>query len=159
MLQILIFLLAFFHPFYVSATEIKHNEKTKGIEISSKIFYDDLEAAIEKEYKVHVDILRPSDSKKVDAILADYFNKHLQLIVDGKKVQLRYLGYEIEDEAAWCYLEVQRVGKVNKIIVTNDVLFKQHPTQINMLHVIVNGIRKSTKLDNPDDKADFNFSN
>ena len=157
MLHILVVLLAFFHPFYVSVTEVRHNERSKGLEISSKIFYDDLEAVLEKDYKVKVDILKPVVKENIDAIIADYFNKHLQLIVDGRKVQLKYLGYEIEDEAAWCYFEVRGVAKVNKIRVINDVLFDQHASQINMLHVIVKGVRKSTKLDNPEDKADFQF--
>lgn len=150
-------MLAFFHPFYVSVTEIKHNERSKGLEISSKIFYDDLEAVLEKDYKIKVDILNPADNGNINIIIADYFNKHLQLIVDGRKVQLKYLGYEIEDEAAWCYFEVPGVTKVNKVRVINNVLFGQHDSQINMLHVIVKGVRKSTKLDNPDDKADFQF--
>jgi hypothetical protein len=157
MLQILVVLLAFFHPFYVSVTEIKHNERSKGLEISSKIFYDDLEAVLEKDYKVKVDILNPVNRANVDAIIADYFNKHFHLVVEGRKVPLKYLGYEIEDEAAWCYFEVPKVARVKNIRVVNNVLFEQHASQINMLHVIIKGVRRSTKLDNPQDKADFQF--
>jgi hypothetical protein len=41
--------------------------------------------------------------------------------------------------------------------VHDDLLFTEHPEQINMLHVTVNGERKSTKLDNPDTNASFMF--
>jgi len=36
------------HPFYVSVTEISHNAKDKIIEISCKIFADDLEMTLTK---------------------------------------------------------------------------------------------------------------
>ena len=157
MLQILVILFTLFHPFYISVTEIKHNERNKSLEISSKVFYDDLEAVLEKDYKMRIDILNPPDRKKVDAVIADYFSKHLQITVNQKKVNLQYLGYQIEEEAAWCYFEVPKVVNANKLLIINNILFKEHPEQINMLHVIVKGKRESTKLDNPQSEAQFTY--
>ena len=157
MSQILIILLAFFHPFYVSVTEIKHNVRTKSLEISSRVFYDDLEVALENSSKSKIDILNPFDRKKVDAAMADYFAKHLQLSVNRKVVNIKYLGYEIEDDAAWCYFEVPKVLNVGSITIKNDILYQEHSEQINMMHVIVKGKRQSTKLDNPKANAEFSF--
>lgn len=50
-------LLYFLHPFYVSVTEVAHNPKTKNLEISCKIFFNDLETALEKQSNSQLDIL------------------------------------------------------------------------------------------------------
>ncbi len=158
MLQLIpAFFLAFFHPFFVSVTEIRHNEKSKSIEISSKVFFDDFETALEKKYQTRIDILKPADRKKVDQLIQDYLSKHLKLVVNGKPVTMNYLGYEIQEDGAWCYLEVPKVSRISKIEITDDILFDEHDSQVNMLHVTVNGNRKSTKLDNPEKKVSFSF--
>ncbi|WP_374164876.1 DUF6702 family protein [Arcticibacter sp. MXS-1] len=157
MLQFLLLFNLLMHPFYVSVTEIRHNEKNKVLEISSRVFFDDFEAALEKRYKVPVNILKPADRKKVDQLIADYMKKHLQVSLDGKKQELRYLGYEIEEDGAWCYFETAAAERPKNVVVTDNILYDEHSSQINMIHVIVNGVRKSTKLDNPSSRAAFSF--
>ena len=153
----LIYLLAFLHPFYVSVTEVNHNAKTKSLEISTKIFFNDLEAALEKQHKTQLDILKPAEKNRIDPLLNEYLTKHLQIQVNGKTVNLKYLGFEIEQDAAWCYLEVPQVSQVKQIQIHNSVLFAEHDTQTNMVHITANGNRKSTKLDNPDSKFTASF--
>lgn len=157
MLQLLIFISAFFHPFFVSVTDIKHNAKTKALEISSRIFYDDLERALEKEYQFKVDLIHPPDRKKTDAIILDYLRRHLIIRVNGKASPLHYIGYEIEEDAAWIYLEARSINRIKEISIRNDVLFKQHAEQVNILHVTVGDGRKSTKLENPENLAILKF--
>ncbi len=147
----------FFHPYYVSVTEFKHNSSKQEVEVSSRIFANDLEAAVEKHYKVQIDILKPKDKTKIDLLIADYIKKHLIINADGKSAALNYLGYEIEEDAAWCYFTIDKVKKIKTIKIKNDILFAEHESQVNMLHVIYRGTRKSTKLDNPESLAAFIF--
>lgn len=157
MLQIFTFLLALLHPYYVSVTEIKHNAKTQSLEISCRIFSDDLESALNKLGRGKVDILNSKNFAQVNPLIAEYIPKHLKINVNGKAVNLRFVGYEPESEATWCYFEVEGVRTAKKISISNDILFAEHEEQINMLHVIVGGERKSTKLDNPASSATFSF--
>jgi hypothetical protein len=145
------------HPFYVSVTEINHNAKTQAIEVSCRMFYDDLEHVLEKEYRTQLDIVKPKDKAQLNRFLNDYLHKHLLIKVDGKLLNPQYLGYEIQEDGAWAYLEVKGISKPQKIEVRNDLLYTEHTEQINMMHVTVKGERKSTKLDNPDAIATFNF--
>lgn len=157
MLQILICLLNFLHPYYVSVTELKHNPKAQLLEISSRINAEDLENALRKLKSEKLDILNPKSKDEVNVLIAQYIPQHLKIRVNNKAVRLVYLGYEIESEALWCYFEVKQIKTVKNISIQNDILFAEHPEQINMLHVTVQGERKSTKLDNPLSKADFSF--
>ena len=44
------------HPFFVSVIDMKHNVKDKTIEISAKVFVDDLEAVLKKNYNTTFDL-------------------------------------------------------------------------------------------------------
>ena len=150
-------LLTFLHPFFVSVTEIKHNDKAKNLEISCKIFFNDFEDALEKKYHKQLDILKPTEKQIIIPLMQDYLQKHLKINVNGKPAPLHLLGYEIEEDAVWCYLEAPKINQVKKIEVRNDVLFDEHDSQTNMLHLTVKGKRQSTKLDNPNGIAAFTF--
>ncbi|MBW8684064.1 DUF6702 family protein [Chitinophaga rhizophila] len=145
------------HPFYVSVTEIVHNKASNELEISCRIFADDLENALKKQSKGPLDIIHPANRAATDSLIAGYLRKHLFITADGKPVRLQYLGYKIEEEAAWCFLSAEKILPFRKAHVRNDILYENHPNQINMIHIILNGIRKSTKLDNPEAAADFSF--
>lgn len=158
MLQGLLFTwFAIFHPFYVSVTEINHNARTQAIEISCRMFYDDLEHVLEKQYKVQLDIIKPANKEQLKQLMSDYVHKHLIVKVDGKVLNPAFLGYEIQEDGAWAYLEAKGISKVQKIEVRDDLLYSEHAEQINMLHITAKGERKSTKLDNPETNASFNF--
>jgi hypothetical protein len=145
------------HPFFVSVTEIRQNEKTKTLEISCRIFYDDLEKTLEKNNQVKIDILKPADRAQVDALINDYLQKQFQVKVDTKPVNWKYLGYEIEEDAAWCYLEAPLNIPPKQVEIRDAILFDAHPEQQNMVHVTINKKRQSTKLDNPNDRYTFKF--
>lgn len=158
MLQLLLsFWFTLFHPFFVSVTEIKQNTTNHSIEISCRMFYDDLEKALEKQYHVQLDIVKPKDKTQINKFINDYVKKHLLIKVDGKVLNYTFIGYEIQEDGAWSYFEVKGIDHVKEVQVHDDLLYEQHPEQINMLHVIVNNQRKSTKVNNPDADASFKF--
>lgn len=145
------------HPFYVSVTEIKHDAATNELQISSRIFADDLENVLKKQSRQAVDIIHPANRTQTDSLIAAYVSKHLVITVDGKAVKLHYVGYKIEEEAAWCFLEAENIKPFKQVHIKDDILYAEHPNQINMIHVILHDERKSTKLDNPNANADIVF--
>jgi phosphosulfolactate phosphohydrolase-like enzyme len=144
------------HPFYVSVTEIEHVKAKKEVQVSCRIFADDLEMVLRKESKLPLDIIHPASKPKMDSLIAGYISRHLTINIDGKAVKLSYLGYKIEEEAAWCFLAAENIPSFNQVKVKDDILYSEHANQINMIHVIRDGVRKSNKLDNP--KADVSVS-
>jgi hypothetical protein len=152
-----------FHPFHVSVVEINHNAADKTLEISCKLFTDDFEKVLTQNYpqdaahKTKVDLINPPDKKAMDTLVKKYIKAHLSISVDGKPVNLSYVGFEHESEAIYGYVEVDNIPTVNKIDLTNKILHDLFTDQINLMHVIVGGNRKSTKLDYPDTQASFIF--
>lgn len=146
-----------FHPFYVSVTEIAHNEKDKTIEISCKIFTDDLEATLKQNYKTSVDLSDGNRQALNNTYIKDYINKHLKVAADGKVIKLNYVGFEKDNEATYCYFEGIQVPSPKNLDVINSILQDYTNQQINIIHVTVKGKRQSLKLDFPDQKASFSF--
>ena len=145
------------HPFYLSVTEIRYNGPRQALEVSCRIFADDLENALKKYNHTTLDIIKPKDRTAVDSMLSRYIRQHLQIRADWKNLSLNYLGYRIEDDAAWCFLEAPALKALRQLDLQNDILYAEHETQSHMIHAIVQDKRQSTKLDNPKKEASFRF--
>ena len=145
------------HPYYMSVTELEYKSADKEIQISSKIFIDDLEYALQEEYKTKVEILNAVDQKKNEALLDKFFQKHLKLSVDGKPVSYQMIGFEREEEAIWTYLVVKNISQLKSATVFNDLLYNYRDDQINIIHFKNNNDRKSHRLTYPDKQVRFNW--
>lgn len=146
------------HPFYVSVTEINHNPKDKTLEMACKMFLDDTETILKKQYNMPVELSNPKDRKKAEQMVSDYVKKHFQLKVDGKAAALEFVGYEVEGASIWTYFQVNNVAAApHKVDITNNILYEMYDTQISIMHVQVNGNKKSTRITNPEANASFEF--
>jgi hypothetical protein len=145
------------HPIFMSVTEIEHNAKDKTLEISCKIFTDDFEKTLRQVYKTSVDLINPKDKAAMNKLVSDYVQKHLSITVDGEKKSLQFIGYERQEEGILSYYQVNNIAAVNKINITNNILYEYKKEQIDIIHVTVAGNRKSTRLNNPEDKCSFEF--
>ncbi len=148
---------AFFHPFYISLTDIRYNPEAKSVEIAQRIFWDDLEVALAKTYDKKVDFLNPDDPDQLEALLEDYLTAHNQIHINGKKVQLMYLGHEVEEDAAWFYLEAKKIAKPKSVQITNTLLFSQFEDQQNIVNFYMDEKPKSLLLDKRKETGSLNF--
>ncbi len=130
--------LSLLHPFYISLTELRFNPTSKKVEVSQKIFWDDLEVGLSKETGGPVDFLNPKDKSKLEAQIKAYLLKHTQVWVNSKLVPLNYLGYEVEEDAAWFYLESTATALPKSVEVQNTLLLRDFEGQQNIVHVYVN---------------------
>ncbi|MGN6493619.1 MAG: DUF6702 family protein [Agriterribacter sp.] len=145
------------HPYYISVTEIEYIHQNKEVGIACKIFTDDFEQALKAMYNTKIDLYNTKDTAITGRQIAGYINKHLQLKTGGKLLSLRYLGFEIEGEAAWCYFSAANVPYLQQLEVFNDLLYEYKKEQVNLMHVKVNGNRKSARLSAPDSRLSFEF--
>jgi len=134
------------HPFHVSVCEIEHNSEAQSLQITHRIFLDDLEQAINDANKSYFDLYEPQNPQLVDKLIKEYIEEHFQLTVDGQVVTGNYLGHEADLEAAWCYVEVRNVSTLSKVTILNTILFETFSDQANIIHVTFNGVTHSTQL-------------
>ncbi len=147
----------FLHPFFVSVIDIKHNVKGKNIEVSIRVFTDDLETTLKKNYKKNVDLSTGNAKPEVNNAVASYIQSKLQLNVDGKVKTLKYVGYEVQKESVWIYAEVNDVATIKKLNVTCNLLYEFQEKQSNIINATVGGTEKNYKLDNPKNSVEFTW--
>lgn len=145
------------HPFHVSVIEINHNAADKTLEISCKIFTDDFERALAKNYKTKVDLINPPVKSRMDTLIKKYLLANLTIKANGKPAVFDYLGFENDHEAAYAYIEVTGITSVNRFDITTSIMYDLFDDQMNIFHITVDGKRKSTRLNYPEKETSLSF--
>lgn len=140
------------HKFYLSNTSIEFNAQTRAIEITSKIFTDDLEHAIEAQcYRYHS--LNPQ-TPEVFELVKKYIGDNLSLQVGGRSVVLNFLGYSVDNDMTNLFIEASYF-EPNSVIVNNTILLDLYSDQQNIVEVRWNGQSKREYFTK--DKKQFQF--
>lgn len=145
------------HPLFISVTEMEHKQKEKTVEISCKIFTDDFEKTLRMNTKEKVDLLNPALKSQMEKLVNSYIQKHLIIQIDLRQVAMKFLGYEQQEEGITSYFQVDNIASIKKIQVFNNLLYEFNIQQMGIIHAIVNGNRKSSKLNNPEANALFEW--
>ena len=145
------------HPYYMSVTEFEYKPAEKEVQVACKIFTDDLEETLKKEYKRKVDILNTSGKKENEQLLNSYLQQHLRLQLDGKPVALKMIGFEQEGEAVWIYLVTNNTAAFKSAVVFNDLLYSYREDQLNIIHFKNKGERKSHRFTFPNKEVALNW--
>jgi hypothetical protein len=139
--------LLFLHPIHVSVTEIEYSDKNKSLQITTRIFIDDLELSIRKQTKLEsLDLLEPGPGMTTDQLINAYLKEHFKVSIDGKPAKINFLASEIEEPAVICYLEIENVKKLKTLSVTNTVIQETHDDQSNLVHITYKSPVKSYRL-------------
>lgn len=152
---ILFFCTALKHPFYLSVTDLKYNEKERSLQGSVKIFTNDLEGALKKKHNRTVDLINIKDSLATRKILSDYLKEHLTISPDGNPKDYLMLGFEREEEATWIYIEIKNCSKPKTLHFENSILYDHIKEQTNIIHVEVGEEKKSYKVVYPESVLKF----
>jgi hypothetical protein len=147
MISLIFGVLLSFHPIHLSITEIDHNEKSKALQITMRIFIDDLETAIRNKLNdEELDLLEPGNGRTTDELVKAYLAEVVRIKVDKKASKINYLGHEIEGPAMICYVEIENIKKFTTIEVTNKVIHDTYDDQSNLVNVNYKGKVKSLRL-------------
>ncbi|MBX7242741.1 MAG: hypothetical protein K1X92_13445 [Bacteroidia bacterium] len=131
------------HPFYMSITQIDYRPDSRSLEISTKIFTEDLENAIENTSGKKIKLFTAQESKDADALISGYLKNNFSISVNEQPVSWKFIGKQKEDDAVWIYLEAENVSKINTCSITNTVLTEKFDSQNNIIHLNASGQKKS----------------
>ena len=141
------------HPLHLSSMDVNYTTKPGTLEISCRLFTDDLEDALKKQFNVPTDLSAAAKHQAMDVLLKKYIALHLKFQANGQPVTLNYLGFEKDREAVIVYVESTPLKSFKKLEVYNTLMYDLFTDQTNIMHVVINGDRKSSKLDYPETKA------
>ncbi len=111
---------------------------------------DDLENAVNAKYGKNLHFLNPKTQKEMQETLKLYCQEYLKLKVNNQFITVNFLGYEEDKEGVNVFLESVPVSEPKKVETAVSFLYNIFDDQMNIIHIIVNGNRKSEKLNYPD---------
>lgn len=130
------------HKYYVSTSLFNFTEDS-SLQITLRIFKDDLSNAISDTYlDQKTDDLNLNDElyfKQVDK----YINSKISILIDDKKFEMDYLGLETKNDMYVCYLEIENLPIYSNMVISNKILFEIFDDQQNIIHVKRNDKRQS----------------
>jgi len=135
------------HPFHVSVCDIEFRRDSKSVQVSQRIFLDDLEQTLSKKFKINMIIDDITKIEYRDSLIQVYLFENLNITFDGKEKKRTYIGNEVEEDAMWCYIEYSGVKKINLVDVRSTVLLETFDDQGNIIHFKYGEFEKSIKLD------------
>ena len=148
---------SFKHPFYMSVTEFTWKEKEKSLSTSVKMFTNDLEEALSKSTGKKVDLINGTNKAELNQWITDYIKKRLSIKVNGQSLNFQFIGFEREEDAIWSYIEYKNCPKPKKVSIENSLLYDYINTQINIVHFEAAANKKSSKVNKPEKRVDFEF--
>lgn len=142
----------FHHPFYVSVIEADYKITQKELEVSCRVYPDDLEATL-KQFVNHPIDLSAENKIENNKVIESYIKKHLGFKINGIAKPFQYVGYENNKEATWIYISIPALTNVRSIEISTDIMYEYKEEQTNIVHITINGKRKSFKLNSPNVSA------
>lgn len=158
MFVLLISLTAFkLHKEYHSLTEINFNNKEKTIEITMRLFTNDLDLALLRHFEKNMELGTEKETSDANRSLEIYLNQKFLININNTPKVYQFLGKEFEKDEMYVYLEIQNIDKIQQISVQNSVLTEVYFEQENTIKLHINDLKESLILTKENDKGMLNF--
>jgi len=120
------------HPFKISVCEVNYNGTNKSLEMTIKIFQDDM---IYTLHQIHnKDINLNDDQTETKDFISSYITQNLKVKVDHELREATFVGYELEEDVIWIYLEYSKVSNPEMVEIEDKLLMDAFREQNNLVH-------------------------
>ena len=140
------------HKFYMAIYQIDYVSQKKRIQITSRIFIDDLNAAIEKKYHVKTNLGTAQESAQDELNMKKYLAEKFFLKVNGVVKPMTFLSKEVEANVLICYFRIPDISKITNLEIENSALTEWNSEQQNIIQANITGEKQSLMLTSGDFK-------
>lgn len=136
------------HPIHLSLCEIHYNTNSQKLEISLKIFLDDLEEALMLKGHPSLYIATPKEIASADEKIFDYVASQFYITEGPKSISYQWVGKELSEDltAIWCYFESEKINQIQELKFKNCILMELFGDQKNILHAYLSKSEKRHEL-------------
>ncbi len=136
------------HKFYVSVTNVNYSTKDRALQITSRIFIDDLEDLLLERYEIHGRLATELELESTEAYIEKYLRQKIAFQINGEARNFDFLAKKYDNDVVICYLEVPDVDleATQSIEIHNQLLTDLYDEQQNVVHFKINGKKKSFVL-------------
>ena len=145
------------HKFYVSVTQIDYVSNKKRIEITHRIFIDDLEKGLTKKYNKKVNLTSTKELPEAEELIKSYLKEKIKVSINKKPQNIEFLAREVEGDVLILYTKIAVSKKINTFEIYNSLLTEVYADQQNIVHTNINSNKKSILLTNTElqEKIDY----
>ena len=136
------------HKFYVSVTQIDYVSSKKRIEITHRIFIDDLEKGLTKKYNKKVNLTSTKELPEAEELIKSYLKEKIKVSINKKPQNIEFLAREVEGDVLILYTKIAVSKKINTFEIYNSLLTEVYADQQNIVHTNINSNKKSILLTN-----------
>ena len=152
------FLSAFtLHKFYVGVFQIDYFKEKKAVQITARLFIDDLEKALYKKHNKHIYITTKDEIAEANTLIANYLSEKLKIKINNKSQSLQFLTKEQEDNIVICYLKIPFKDNIKDLEITNTVLSDIFIEQQNLVHLNLNSNKKTLLFTNTETNQNLKY--
>ena len=134
------------HRFYTGIYQINFVPQKKMVQITTRIFADDLNDALKNQYHKTTFLGTDKETPEDVVLMKKYLSEKFKLSINGKFQAMNFLSKELEDNVVICYYNIKDIPKINSLEVENSILTEIHPEQQNIIQFNDNGTKKSILL-------------
>ncbi|WP_233268293.1 DUF6702 family protein [Cellulophaga sp. L1A9] len=147
------------HKFYVTVTNIAYSEKDKALQITSRIFIDDLEKTLNERYGIKGRMATENELKDIEVYIEKYIRSKFIITINQEQREYTYIGKKYDNDIIVVYLEVPEVNypEMKSISATNEMLTDMFDEQQNVVHFKLLGAKKSFVLTRDNNKGMLNL--
>jgi hypothetical protein len=127
----------------VAVYQINYAPEKEMLQITSRIFADDLNKALEKKYTKKHYLGTNKESPEDLVLLKKYLSENLIIKVNGQSKAMNFLSKEMEGDVLICYLSIKDISKLKSLEVHNAVLVDWDSEQQNITHFTILGTKQS----------------
>lgn len=141
------------HKFYVAIFQIDYVPQKKMVQITTRIFVDDLNDALKKKYQTTTFIGLDKETPEDITLMKKYFIDKFKLTINGQPKTITYLSNELENNVIICYFNIKEISKLTTLEIENSILTELHSEQQNIIQFNDNGKKQSILLTNETTKG------
>ncbi|MEN3322982.1 DUF6702 family protein [Mariniflexile soesokkakense] len=134
------------HKYYISVTQIDYLQNKQSVQITTRIFIDDLEKLLRERYDESITLEGNEEQSTADLYIERYLNEKIKIKINNKEANLSFIGKEYDVDLVKCYLEIEGVKKIESFEISNEILFDLYSDQQNIIKTKINSQQKSVIL-------------
>lgn len=134
------------HKFYVSIYQINYSSDKKMLQITSRLFVDDVNAVLYKKFGKKTFLGEKNESQDDINLMKKYILDNFSLKVNGQLKPINYLSKEMEGNVIICYYNIKDISKIKSLEVKNSALIELNSEQQNIIQSTIYGEKQSLLL-------------
>lgn len=134
------------HKFYVAIYQINYVPQKKMLQITSRIFVDDLNDVLEKKFHKKTFIGTDRETSEDVNLMKKYLAEKFTLTLNGSQKPMNFLSKEVESNVLVCYFNIKDISKISSLTVQNTALLELNEAQQNIIQANITGEKESLLL-------------